>query len=280
MQHLTTVKDLRTFVRESRAKGKTVSFVPTMGALHDGHLALVRAGMDCADICIPYIFVNPAQFAPHEDFDSYPRTVEADLDKLGVAGVQAVYLPKGKEDVYPEGFATTVSVSGVSEPLEGAFRPHFFAGVATVVTKMLLRSLPDIALFGEKDWQQLQVIKRLTADLDIPVEIRGVPIVRDENGLALSSRNAYLDEEQYRTALSLNRTLFAMADKVRSGQDQSEIESWGAAQLTDAGFEKVDYCTIRNASTLQKTNDNSDDTLRILAAAWVGKARLIDNVAA
>lgn len=276
MRTLETISDLRLFVAGYRKSGKSVAFVPTMGALHDGHMELVRQGLARADICIPYIFVNPAQFAPNEDFASYPRVLESDLEKLRLAKASAVYVPSGQE-IYPEGFATAISVSGVSSPLEGEFRPHFFSGVATVVAKMLLQCLPDIALFGEKDYQQLQVIRRMTADLDIPVEIIGVPTVRDENGLALSSRNAYLDDAQYAVAVKLNTILRDMGHAILRGKEIGTAERDAHDALLQAGFERVDYITARHAGTLAVAGEGERD-VRLLAAVWLGRARLIDNM--
>ena len=276
MRILDTISALRMFVAEHRKSGKTVAFVPTMGALHDGYIELVRQGLVRADICIPYIFVNPKQFALTEDFGAYPRTLEVDIEKLRAAHASAVYLPQA-EEVYPQGFATTVSVSGVSEPLEGEFRPHFFAGVATIVAKMLLQSMPDMALFGEKDWQQLQVIKRMATDLDIPVQIVGVPTVRDTNGLALSSRNAYLDDAQYAVAIQLNKILRTMGGDILSGKSILAAEAASREALLHAGFERIDYITARDADTLAVPQAR-DRNLRLLAAAWLGRARLIDNM--
>lgn len=276
MHLLDSIAALRDFVAGNRKAGRTIAFVPTMGALHAGHVALVKRGLAEADICIPYIFVNPKQFAPHEDFAAYPRTVEADIEKLRTAGASVVYLPRADE-IYPAQFATAVTVSGVSAPLEGEFRPHFFSGVATVVAKMLLQCLPDVALFGEKDWQQLQVIRRMAADLDIPVAIVGVATVRDENGLALSSRNAYLDAGQYDTAVRLNKILGVLGADIVSGIAIDAAEDRARAALLAAGFEKVDYITARHAETLAPPAHG--DPLRLLAAAWIGRARLIDNMA-
>lgn len=273
---LETTEALRAYVRDARGVGKTISFVPTMGALHDGHFELVRQGIARTAICIPYIFLNPAQFAPGEDLASYPKTLAQDLDGLAKAGASAVYLPRA-EDVYPEGFATKVSVEGIALPLEGEFRPIMFGGVATIVTKMLLRCLPDIALFGEKDYQQLMVIRRMVTDLDIPVDIVGVPTVRDENGLALSSRNAYLDKAQYTVAIQLNRVLSMLADDIRSGMALDRAEEDARLRLLAAGFDKVDYIVARDADTLLPPVIGTRN-LRLLAAAWLGKARLIDNI--
>lgn len=276
MRLIENIPDLRTFVREARKGGKTISFVPTMGALHDGHLELVRQGMARTDICIPYIFLNPKQFAPTEDLSSYPRTLEADLGKLRSVNASAVYLPRA-DDVYPSDFATKIIPSGVALPLEGVARPVMFEGVATVVAKMLLQCMPDIALFGEKDYQQLLVIKQLVRDLNIPVDVIGVPTMRDENGLALSSRNAYLDDAQYKVAITLNKILRNTASEVKSGGAFSALEKSAEDALLAAGFEQVDYVAIRDAATLEIPADNSG-AMRILAAARIGKARLIDNI--
>ncbi len=275
MQLLQSVTDLRNYVGQQRKAGKTISFVPTMGALHDGHLELVRQGLARTDVCIPYIFLNPKQFAAGEDLAKYPKTLDADLEKLRGVNASAVYLPTA-DDVYPDGFVTKVSLGGVALPLEGEFRPVMFDGVATVVSKMLLRCLPDVALFGEKDYQQLQVIKQMVRDLDIPVEIVGVPTKRDENGLALSSRNTYLSEYEYRVAIDLNKTLFGMADAIRGGQPIPAADERAKARLMQSGFASVDYITARDARTLQAPEEGAD--IRLLAAAWLGKTRLIDNI--
>lgn len=272
---LRSVADLRRFVAQARGDGRKIALVPTMGALHEGHIELVRQGQKRAQTVIVSIFVNPAQFGPNEDFSAYPRTWDADLEKLTAAGAQAVFYP-GIADMYPAGFCSTVTVAGVSAPLEGEYRPGHFDGVATVVTKLLLQALPDCALFGEKDWQQLQVIRRLTADLDIPVDIIGVPTVRDQNGLALSSRNAYLSAAQYQVAIRLNEILFAMAERIRTGQAVSAVEIWGHSELNGAGFDGIDYLAVRDATTLAAPGGAA---LRILAAVRCGPARLIDNVA-
>ena len=272
---LQTVASLRAWVSGRRAAGCRVAMVPTMGALHDGHMELVRRGGAVADDVLATIFVNPAQFGPHEDFAAYPRTWEADLEKLATNGASAVFHPAVAE-MYPAGFSTTVTLKGVTAPLEGAHRPGHFDGVATVVAKLLLQGLPDMALFGEKDWQQLQVITRMVADLDIPVEIIGVPTVRDENGLALSSRNAYLSAEQYRVATALNRIMREMARRVNTGTDIAATEEWGRAEVLKAGFDSVDYLTVRDAATLDAPGTGPR---RVLAAVRLGRARLIDNMA-
>jgi pantoate--beta-alanine ligase len=271
---LRTVVQLRAFVAGRRAAGRRIALVPTMGALHDGHMTLVRRGLELADDVIATIFVNPTQFGPQEDFGAYPRTWDADLAKLSENGAAAVFYPD-VADMYPPGFSTTVTLTGVTGPLEGECRPGHFDGVATVVAKLLLQALPDIALFGEKDWQQLQVITRMAADLDIPVDIVGVPTVRDEHGLALSSRNAYLSAEQYAVAITLNKTMRAMGERVRGGESVTAAEQWGHDEVLKAGFESIDYLTIRDAATLAAP---ASGPLRVLAAVRLGKARLIDNM--
>jgi pantoate--beta-alanine ligase len=276
MRLLENIADLRSFVRDARRLGKTISFVPTMGALHDGHIELVRQGLARTDVCIPYIFLNPKQFAPTEDLGSYPKTLEADFEKLRAVHANAVYLPKASE-IYPDDFVTKITLSGVALPLEGEHRPVMFEGVATVVAKMLLQCMPDIALFGEKDYQQLLVIKQMVKDLNIPVDIVGVPTMRDENGLALSSRNAYLSPEQYKIAITLNKVLDQLAQQVRSGADIAQCEKAAAAQLLENGFEKIDYVSVRNAENLQLPDKHTQNK-RILAAAKIGTARLIDNI--
>jgi pantoate--beta-alanine ligase len=275
MRILDSIFSLRNFVNDIRKEGKYISFVPTMGALHEGHLELVRQGLAKTDICIPYIFLNPKQFAPTEDLASYPKTLDTDLEKLRGVNATAVYLPR-MEDVYPENFATKITPTAVALPLEGEHRPVMFEGVATVVAKMLLQCLPDIALFGEKDYQQLLVIKQTVRDLNIPVEIIGVPTVRDENGLALSSRNAYLLPDQYKIAIQLNKTLYALGHDIRGGMKIPDAEEKARNSLLNAGFEKIDYITARDAQTLLPPKDTNN--LRLLAAAWLGKARLIDNI--
>jgi pantoate--beta-alanine ligase len=276
MKKIESIAALQNYVSEQRAAGKTISFVPTMGALHDGHIELVRRGLAMADICIPYIFVNPTQFAPTEDLAAYPRTLDADLEKLEEVGASAIYLPRADE-VYPNGPQVTHTVQGISAPLEGEFRPAMFGGVATVLAKMFDDAKPDIALFGEKDYQQLMVIRQLVKDLKLPIEIVGVPIVRDSNGLALSSRNAYLSKDEYLVAITLNKILFEMSARYQQGAPIDEIEKWAAQQLLDEGFASVDYIVIRDADTLLPPTDATEN-LRALAAATIGRARLIDNI--
>lgn len=273
-----TVAELRAAVTRWRNAGDTVALVPTMGALHEGHLSLVRLGQTLADRVVATIFVNPTQFAANEDLSSYPRREAADFDQLRAAGVPLVFAPS-VEEMYPEGFATTVTVDRVSEGLCGAHRPGHFAGVATVVTKLLLQALPDVAIFGEKDYQQLQVIRRLARDLDIPVRIVGAPTVREADGLALSSRNAYLDADQRQTAPALHRILDATAGRIAAGDSAMAALAEGIAALGEAGFSPVEYLEWRDADTLAPDPARGRPG-RLLAAAWLGKTRLIDNVPA
>jgi pantoate--beta-alanine ligase len=272
-----TVADLRRDVAAWRAAGLSVGFVPTMGALHEGHLSLVRAAKTRFDRVIASLFVNPRQFAPHEDFERYPRDEAGDAALLASAGCELLYAPT-RQTMYPENFATNVIVADVSTPLEGEFRPHFFGGVATVVAKLLLQCLPDAAFFGEKDYQQLLVIKRLARDLDIPVEIVGCATVREHDGLAMSSRNAYLGADERRIAARLNFVLHETIKAVRAGEPIAAAEAEAARHLLAAGFTSVDYVAIRDADTLGPLGDIAQPA-RILAAAWLGKTRLIDNMA-
>jgi len=274
---VTTIADLRAEIRTWRKTGETVGLVPTMGALHEGHLALVRQSRGKAMRTAATLFVNPKQFGPNEDLATYPREEDEDLAKLDAEGVDLLFKPEPGE-IYPPGHATKVMVEGLGDILEGEFRPGFFTGVATVVTKLLVQALPDAAFFGEKDYQQLLVIKRLTRDLDIPVRIEGVATVREADGLALSSRNAYLNKEERAIAPVMHGTIAQVAENVGRGSGPVEQGAWGFDQLERAGFAKVDYLTVRDAETLEEVADASRPA-RVLAAAWLGKARLIDNVA-
>ncbi|MCX7357301.1 MAG: pantoate--beta-alanine ligase [Alphaproteobacteria bacterium] len=271
------VPSLRKEIVTWRASGLRVGLVPTMGALHEGHLSLVRTAKEKCDRVVTTLFVNPRQFAPHEDFERYPRDEAGDSALLASAGCDLLYAPE-RAVMYPEGFATNVIVSDVSTPLEGEFRPHFFGGVATVVAKLLLQSLPDAAFFGEKDYQQLQVIERMTRDLDIPVAIEGCATVREHDGLAMSSRNAYLNAYERRIAARLNHIMHDAIKAVRGGAAIAATEAEAARHLLAAGFTSVDYIAIRDAETLSSITDLSRPA-RILAAAWLGKTRLIDNMA-
>lgn len=270
MKTVRTISDLRTEVGQWRAGGDSIALVPTMGALHAGHIALVAAALALADRAVVSIFVNPTQFAPHEDLARYPRDEAGDLAKLAGAGAHLVWAPTVAE-IYPEGFATRLEVGGPALPLEGAFRPHHFGGVATVVCKLLMSAMPDMALFGEKDFQQLAVIRQMARDLVLPVAICGVPTVREHDGLALSSRNAYLTEDERYIAPMLYK---AISDVAR-GRDPRDA----ASALLAAGFAKVDYIEVRDAETLAPFVPGSGRPGRVLAAAWLGKTRLIDNMA-
>ncbi len=273
-----TVAELRGRVAEWRSAGERVALVPTMGALHAGHITLLDVARVHADRVVASIFVNPTQFAPHEDFDRYPRDEATDADKLAAGACDLLYAPAAAE-MYPEGDATRVTVSAVSEPLEGAFRPHFFAGVATVVAKLLIQAQADVAVFGEKDYQQLLVIRRMVRDLAIPTQIVGGPIVREPDGLALSSRNAYLSPAERATAVTLNAALRALAQDARSGRPLDEAETAARDALLAAGFGPVDYVEVRRADDLARFDGAGDGPCRALGAAWLGRTRLIDNVA-
>jgi pantoate--beta-alanine ligase len=270
-----TVLALRAAIRDWRRDGLSVAMVPTMGALHDGHISLVRAALSTADRCIVSIFVNPAQFAPTEDLDKYPRQLVRDLDRLAQAGAHLAFTPTVSE-MYPAGFATKISVGGPSSGLESDFRPTFFEGVATVVAKLFLQALPDCAIFGEKDYQQLCVVRKLCRDLDLPVDIVGAPTVRDAHGLAMSSRNAYLGAAELDVARRLNVILRDAAAALADGRDESSVTGEAAAALLDAGFDSVDYISARESLTLAPWRRDRDG--RLLAAAWLGRTRLIDNV--
>lgn len=271
------VAALRAAVASWRASGLKVGLVPTMGALHEGHLSLVRMAKENCDRVLASLFVNPRQFAPHEDFERYPRDEAGDSALLASAGCDLLYAPE-RSVMYPTGFATNVIVADVSTPLEGEFRPHFFGGVATVVTKLLLQALPDTAFFGEKDYQQLLVIKRMAHDLDIPVAIVGCATVREHDGLAMSSRNAYLSTAERSVAARLNFILHDAIKAVRAGEPIVAAEAEAARHVIAAGFTSVDYIAIRDAESLAPIADISRPA-RILAAAWLGKTRLIDNMA-
>jgi pantoate--beta-alanine ligase len=272
-----TIADLRRRLDEWRAGGETIALVPTMGALHEGHLSLVRVAKSKAGRICATLFVNPAQFGEGEDFAEYPRDTDDDAEKLENEGCDLLFRPDA-EEIYPPGHVTKVTVEGLGDILEGEFRPGFFTGVATVVTKLLVQALPDFAVFGEKDYQQLLVIRRLTRDLDIPVVIEAAPTVRDDDGLALASRNANLTSDERRIAPTLFGTLSQVAENVGRGVDTEEQAAWGLDQLERAGFDKIDYFTVRDAETLAPAAGASRSA-RVLAAAWLGKARLIDNVA-
>ena len=273
-----TLRQLRAQVAAWRAAGETIALVPTMGALHEGHLALVRLGRQRCRRVVVSIFVNPTQFAPHEDFDRYPRDEAGDLAKLAGVGCDAAWMPD-RGLMYPDGFATRIVPEGAAAGLESDTRPHFFGGVATVCCKLFGQVLPDVAVFGEKDYQQLCVIRQTVRDLDLPLEIVGAPTVRDADGLALSSRNAYLTPEQRRIAPELNRAITRVAAAVRTGAAPAEAAAQARDDIARAGFSPVDYVEVRDADTLAPATAGGGRSLRVLAAAWLGKTRLIDNVA-
>lgn len=274
---VTNIPELRARVAAWRSEDARVGLVPTMGALHEGHLSLVREIGKTAQKVVVSIFVNPTQFAPHEDFDRYPRELERDRAKLAGTPADVIFAP-GVGEMYPEGFATKIEVGGPSEGLETDFRPHFFAGVATVVSKLLLAAMPDAAIFGEKDYQQLLVIRRMVRDLGLAIEIPGAAILREADGLAMSSRNAYLKPAERVVAGRLNVILAEAIELARDGSEIAGIESDAANGLMRAGFSSVDYVAIRDAETLKRI-EKLDRPARILAAAKIGNTRLIDNMA-
>ena len=273
-----TVADLRAQVAAWKQAGERVALVPTMGALHDGHLSLITLAKTHADRVVASVFVNPTQFGPNEDFDAYPRDEARDAGLLAGAGCDLLFAPTVAE-MYAPGFATTVSVTGVSEPLDGAARPGHFAGVATVVSKLLIQCGPDVAVFGEKDYQQLQVIKRVVADLNIPTQIIGAPTARLEDGLARSSRNAYLSEAEREVAGRMNLALADAVQRLKAGESVERVEATGLAALERAGFQRIDYFEVRNADDLSHPGTGPLSVpARVLAAATIGKTRLIDNM--
>ncbi len=270
------VESLQEALASLAKEGKRLALVPTMGALHAGHMSLIKLASDYADAVAVSIFVNPSQFGKGEDFDKYPRMLSADIKKSDDAGASIVYAPS-VEDMYPTGYATSVAVGGMDEILCGRFRPGHFSGVATVVAKLLLRTLPHVAVFGEKDYQQLCVIRRMAEDLDIPVEIIGAPTMREGDGLALSSRNAYLTDDERKLAPKVFETLTRAANRIKAGGAVKDALAEGMAALTAAGF-RVDYLELRSEDELKEMHDISEPS-RLLVAAWLGKTRLIDNIA-
>lgn len=272
-----TIAELQAWSNATRSNGKRIAMVPTMGALHAGHLALVKEAAEQADAVIVTIFVNPTQFAPGEDLDAYPRTEAEDITKLAPFGVDVVFAPNANE-MYPQGFGTSISVGGPAHELETDFRPHFFSGVATVVAKLFLAGCPDMALFGEKDYQQLLVIRQMARDLNMGIEIRGGKTVREADGLALSSRNAYLSAEERSAAATLPATLKQTIAQLNAGADPATALGDGRASLEQVGF-TVDYLALRDAETLAPVDQPTDRPKRILVAARIGTTRLIDNMA-
>lgn len=272
-----SASDFRSLIETWRREGRRIGFVPTMGALHDGHLSLVRLARERADRVCASIFVNPTQFAPTEDLDRYPRQEAKDLELLAAAACDVVFLPS-PDELYPAGFATSITVGGPSLDLEAKFRPQMFGGVALVVAKLLILAQPHVAVFGEKDFQQLLVVKRLVTDLGLPAEIVAGPTVREDDGLALSSRNAYLDPRQRRIAGRLNLALADAARRAAKGDAVASIEADTTAELLEAGFDAVDYVAVRRADDLARFARAVDAPARVLAAVRVGTTRLIDNM--
>jgi pantoate--beta-alanine ligase len=281
VQVVHTVADFRNAVQSWQQQGLKVAMVPTMGALHAGHLSLVTLAQNHVDKVVVSIFVNPKQFGPHEDYDAYPRTLDADVAALATVNGDLVYAPSVAE-MYPDGFQTTVSVSELGNGLCGAARPGHFDGVCTVVSKLLLQGLPDIAVFGEKDYQQLAVIRRFVTDLHIPVRILGAPISREADGLARSSRNVYLSAAQRQQAPALYQALQELAQQIMAMPmaDIAPLLATAAENITQAGFQRVDYLDVRDASSLQPLCKGRDGRPHIFAAAFMGTTRLIDNMPA
>jgi pantoate--beta-alanine ligase len=275
-----TRAEVQAYRRQMQAQGKRVAFIPTMGALHEGHLSLVRLGLEKADVAASSIFVNPTQFAAHEDLSTYPRTEAEDLRKLQEAGCSFCYCPTASE-MYPPGDSTRVQVKDLSHMLEGEVRPHFFEGVASVVSRLFLHVGPDVAVFGEKDYQQLLVIRRMVQDLGFPIEIVGGPTMREPDGLAMSSRNAYLTGEERTTAAALPRVMQEASARIAAGERISATAEDARQALIAAGLASVDYVAVRRADTLAPFGGDTAPvgvTGRLLIAARLGKTRLIDNV--
>lgn len=269
-------EEMRSITDRLKREGKTIGCVPTMGALHEGHLSLARASVEATDITVATIFVNPTQFAPGEDLSKYPRQLDADLEMLGEVGVDYVFFPKEKT-MYPEDSSTSVSPPKVSRKLEGEFRPTHFSGVATIVLKLFNIVGPTLAFFGQKDFQQVAVVKQMVRDFNVPVEIRTCPIIRDEDGLALSSRNAYLSTEEREHALCINRTLFHIKEQIEDGQrDSFEIVTEMRQMLIDGGVTSIDYVAVVNPDTLESC-DPVTLPVSLLIAVYIGNTRLIDN---
>lgn len=272
-----TLSELRDVTNVWRREGLTYAIVPTMGALHDGHLTLVEQGLLRADRVMVSIFVNPKQFGANEDLSRYPRDEEGDVAKLAGVGTHLVYAPAA-DQIYTENFATTVHMQGpATANLEDKFRPHFFDGVATIVAKLFISSGADYAMFGEKDYQQLAVVTQMAKDLDIPIEVVGIPTVRAEDGMALSSRNRYLSKSERHQATAIYKSLQQAAEKIRTGTPAQTAAHAASRSLSTLGF-KVDYVAARHAETLALPSNDAAEPLRLLAAAWLGTTRLIDNV--
>lgn len=275
-----TLKELREVLTPHRREGRKIGFVPTMGALHDGHVSLVSTARAKSDVTVVSIFVNPTQFAPGEDLDTYPRTEEADIARLAKVGTDIVYLPSVAE-MYPEGSLTNVGVEGMSDLLDGKFRPHFFYGVATVVARLFVHVQPDLAVFGAKDYQQLQIIRRMVRDLGFAIEIIGGATVRDADGLAQSSRNTYLSDADRQVANTISAALHRARCRIEIGVAVEVALEEARRRILDAGFSTLDYVSVVDPQTLQDLPAgplSPNQTARILGAAWMGQTRLIDNM--
>jgi pantoate--beta-alanine ligase len=272
-----SVESLRREVARWKADGLSHAIVPTMGALHQGHMQLVREGFQMADRVVVSIFINPKQFGVKEDLSAYPRDEDNDVEKLGAEGVPLIYAPT-VEEMYAANSATSIHMEGPARAgLEDKFRPHFFNGVATVVAKLFIQSQSDVAMFGEKDYQQLMVVTQMAKDLGIPISVKSVATMRDDDGMAMSSRNRYLTKSERAQATAIFKSLTQAAEKIRGGKNPQLATRAASRSLTTLGF-KVDYVTARNAETLA-VPENRNEPLRLLAAAWLGKTRLIDNIA-
>ena len=272
-----TVKALRKEVGGWRQDSETVALVPTMGALHAGHLSLVKLAKRKAQRVVVSIFVNPTQFGPTEDLARYPRDEAGDAAKLAATGADLIWAPDVAE-MYPEGFSVSVKPGSASLPLEGAFRPHHFGGVTTVCCKLFNQVSPDVAIFGEKDFQQLAVLRQMVRDLDMPLKLIAAPTKREKDGLALSSRNAYLTADERKVAPTLNAAIMELAAKVASGKAIASAVEAAKKRILGAGFANIDYITVADAQTLTELTKRQDAPMRVLAAVWLGKTRLIDNV--
>ncbi|WP_170755186.1 pantoate--beta-alanine ligase [Ruegeria lacuscaerulensis] len=273
---LRRLADLRALTSQWHRNGEVIGVVPTMGALHQGHLSLVEAAKAGADRVIVTIFVNPKQFNNPEDLANYPRTEHEDAQKLGPFDVDAIYVPD-PDEIYPQGFATTVSVTGLTNVMEGEFRPGHFDGVATVVAKLFLQTQADRAYFGEKDYQQLMVVRRMARDLDIPIEVVGCPTVREPSGLAMSSRNLRLSPEGLEVAANKHRIMSDLANALRDGAEFDALAAQAQTDLLAAGFTQVEYIQLRCAETLEPLT-HADRPARLFVAAWADGVRLIDNI--
>ena len=276
MEVVRTIADLRQRISSWRVEGQTVSLVPTMGALHDGHLSLIKIAQEKCDRVVASIFVNPKQFLPNEDFEKYPRNEDSDIEKLVELGTDLLFSPNASE-MYRADASTAVVISQLTDCLCATSRPGFFDGVGTVVTKLLIQTLPDIAIFGEKDYQQLLIIKRLARDLDIPTKIIGAPTIREVDGLAVSSRNVYLSPTHRETASSIFKVLKTTATAIALGDDASLAAKKAHDDLVLAGFSKIEYFEARHSETLEPIKDTRNPG-RLFAAVWLGSTRLIDNL--